>query len=220
MVDELGDVLLQVILHSVIGEENQTFTIDDIISNLNKKIIRRHPHVFSSEKIKSASEVSRRWEEIKNKEKEADNKSPFQLESKITNMPSLHSSYKIGKKTEQINFDWAGESEVLEKVEEELGEKISDPWGSHAGEQESSAVMYFKEELINKERIGIPFVPEEYLKISRDPDVHTIIFNLSKYTETGTWGDASNASAKQGDIFYRHLSQKLAEKIESGWELP
>lgn len=130
--------------------------------------------------------------------------------------------HKYGEDIQLMVVDMIGiqnSLELKEKVEEELGEKISDPWGSHAGEQESSAVMYFKEELINKERIGAPFVPEEYLKISRDPDVHTIIFNLSKYTETGTWGDASNASAKQGDIFYKHLSQKLAEKIKSGWEL-
>lgn len=129
--------------------------------------------------------------------------------------------HKYGEELQLMVVDMIGIQNSLdlkEKVEQELGETFSDPCGSHAGEQESSAVMFYKEDLINKERIGVPFIPEEYLKISRDPDVHTIIFNLSKYTDSGTWGDATNASSEQGDIFYRLLSEKLADKIKLGWE--
>jgi len=108
--------------------------------------------------------------------------------------------------------------EVKEEVEEELGQKLSDPWGAHAGEQESSAVMFFKPELLNFDRMSEPMIPGEYLALSRDPDVNTIVFNLPRYTETGTWGDSRNASAEQGDVFYRVLSEKLADKIQTHWE--
>ena len=104
------------------------------------------------------------------------------------------------------------------EAEKELGRKLSDPWGAHAGEQETSGVMYFKPELVNFDRVSPPIIPEEFLSITMDPDVRAIIFNWPRYTETGTWGDASNASAEQGDVFYRILSEKLAEKIQNHWE--
>ena len=142
--------------------------------------------------------------------------------SSPTDITAKDLKHKYGEDIQLMVVDMIGiqnSPELKEKVEKELGEKLSEPWGAHAGEQESSAVMFFDEELVDKKRISVPFIPEEYLRISRDPDVHTIIFNLSKYTDTGTWGDASNASAKQGDLFYKYLSEKLAEKINLGWEI-
>ena len=65
--DELGDILLQVVLHSRIAEESGHFNISDVIENINQKMIRRHPHVFSDTKVKNVDEVKRNWEKIKYK---------------------------------------------------------------------------------------------------------------------------------------------------------
>jgi tetrapyrrole methylase family protein / MazG family protein len=70
LAEELGDVLLQVVFHSRIAEENGLFSIADVVEGINKKLIRRHPHVFGNEKLKTPGDVLRRWEEIKIKEKE------------------------------------------------------------------------------------------------------------------------------------------------------
>jgi tetrapyrrole methylase family protein/MazG family protein len=67
--EELGDVLLQVVFHSRIAEENGLFDISSVIDGINKKLIRRHPHVFGNEKLKTPKDVLRRWEEIKLQEK-------------------------------------------------------------------------------------------------------------------------------------------------------
>jgi MazG family protein len=69
IVDELGDVLLQVILHSVIGEESGEFSLKDVLNNLEEKLIRRHPHVFGNIKVKDEKEVLKNWVEIKKQEK-------------------------------------------------------------------------------------------------------------------------------------------------------
>ncbi len=70
MKEELGDILLHVVFHSEIARKNKKFDIFDVIENLNKKLIRRHPHVFGKKKIKNVKEVLRNWEIIKKKEKE------------------------------------------------------------------------------------------------------------------------------------------------------
>lgn len=121
MKDELGDVLLQVILHSRISEQNGNFSIEDVAQNLKEKIIERHPHVFSKDpKYQgiSSDEVESNWKEIKSQNKA--NETVFS--KKDLNFPSLFSSYKIGAKTTEHNFDWDDYAQVIYKVEEEWQE--------------------------------------------------------------------------------------------------
>jgi MazG family protein len=73
--EELGDVLLQVVFHAQIAEESGLFCISDVVEEINKKLIRRHPHVFGGETLKTPDDVLRRWKEIKKKEKEDKKKS-------------------------------------------------------------------------------------------------------------------------------------------------
>lgn len=70
MREELGDLLLQVVMHSVIAEEEGLFTLDDVIETVSEKMIRRHPHIFGTVQVDSAAQVLQNWEEIKKKEKE------------------------------------------------------------------------------------------------------------------------------------------------------
>ncbi len=73
LLDELGDVLLQVMLHSQLASESSKFNIDDVVKHLNEKLIRRHPHVFGDSEAKTIEEVEKQWAQIKDQEKESKN---------------------------------------------------------------------------------------------------------------------------------------------------
>ena len=136
IVDELGDVLLQVALHSQIASETGRFTIDRVIRTVSEKMIRRHPHVFGTEadKVTSSDQVLNRWQEIKKAEKAAENvaenvdgakkekpKGGFRFDIPLA-LPALLRASKIGDKTSVLKFDWPNWQGVLAKVEEELNE--------------------------------------------------------------------------------------------------
>jgi len=116
--DELGDVLFQVVLHAQLAKERNAFTIEDVLENLNQKMIRRHPHVFSDQKIKDLDEVWQNWEKIKKAEK----KKPTHNFGIPSQLPALQTSYKIGVKCEKSGFDWDQTEDVMSKVHEELDE--------------------------------------------------------------------------------------------------
>ena len=119
MKEELGDVLLQVLLHSVIAEQNKTFQLEDVAKTLKDKLIERHPHVFGEKKNITADQVTEQWQEIKNKTK---TKVERYLGEKDVVYPALTSANRIGKKTEDIKFDWENPAQVAYKVEEEWQE--------------------------------------------------------------------------------------------------
>lgn len=116
--EELGDFLFQVALHSQVSQDEGQFTIDDVIRQLNAKMIHRHPHVFGDTGQRSIEEVWLNWEKLKSQEK-TKVKPVFNYPRK---MPALQAAHKIGVKTEGYKFDWKNASEVLEKVREEFNE--------------------------------------------------------------------------------------------------
>lgn len=121
MEEEIGDVLFQVLLHTIIGEETKSFSIESSAKMLADKLIRRHPHVFNQnyEKFKTSEEVLENWQKIKTVEK---GEKKYSIDEKYLHAPALESSYKIGKKSTSVNFDWENYQQVLLKVEEELEE--------------------------------------------------------------------------------------------------
>jgi tetrapyrrole methylase family protein/MazG family protein len=120
MKEELGDVLFQVALHAQLARERNAFSMEDVLQELNSKMIRRHPHVFGTEKVANSEEVLANWELIKKKEKE--NQSPkFQFDIPLE-LPALQRAFKIGKKTQKSGFDWTNVNDVKSKVLEELDE--------------------------------------------------------------------------------------------------
>lgn len=114
---ELGDLLLQIVLHAQIAAENKDFTIQDVVNDISEKMVNRHPHVFSDVKIETADQVIQQWDELKKKEGK---KSVLQGIPK--HAPQLHRSLKIGEKVAAVGFDWDKPSEVLDKVQEEFKE--------------------------------------------------------------------------------------------------
>jgi MazG family protein len=121
MEEELGDILLQVLLHSAIGEQDNRFNLETISKKLADKLIRRHPHVFKEKDSDINSEqVEANWEKIKQEEKRKKGEKQVSfINESLLNLPSMLSSFKIGKKTEKVGFDWDNYGQVIWKVEEE-----------------------------------------------------------------------------------------------------
>lgn len=120
MKEELGDVLFQVVLHAQLAQERKAFTIEDILLELNEKMVRRHPHVFGETKVNTSEQVLQNWEAIKKAEKSNKKKNEhFEIPGAL---PALQRAFKIGKKTNKTGFDWANANDVKAKVLEEMDE--------------------------------------------------------------------------------------------------
>ncbi len=102
MQEELGDILLQAVMHSVIAKEEQLFTIEDVISGISEKMIRRHPHVFGSEAAQSAGQALESWEEIKKREKQGKEWIVSPLREIPSELPSLTRAVKVAKKLDKL----------------------------------------------------------------------------------------------------------------------
>ena len=115
--DELGDLLLQILLHSKIAEENNHFAIVDVIDSLKSKLIERHPHVFGDVKLDSAEEVEKQWETIKQKDS-----SLSIFEDINSKLPSITRAFKTQRKAKKLNLSYANYDEALADLLSEVKE--------------------------------------------------------------------------------------------------
>ncbi|KXG08259.1 Nucleoside triphosphate pyrophosphohydrolase [Anoxybacillus sp. P3H1B] len=120
IIEELGDVLLQVMLHAQIGEDEGLFSIFDVIKGITEKMIRRHPHVFGDIEVQNAEEVLQNWQLIKEKEKQ--DRSVSLLDQVPKSLSSLLKAYEFQAKAAKVGFDWDDVKPMWEKVEEEMQE--------------------------------------------------------------------------------------------------
>lgn len=116
--EELGDLLLQVVFISRIAEEEGKFDISDVISSINKKLVRRHPHVFGEEKVRDSKDVLKKWAKLKKEEK---GKVGI-LDGIPRALPELQKAKRIQEKVARLGFDWKRWEEVFDKVKEEMEE--------------------------------------------------------------------------------------------------
>ncbi|MCK6255132.1 nucleoside triphosphate pyrophosphohydrolase [Fictibacillus sp. KIGAM418] len=121
LAEELGDVLLQVLLHAQIGEDEGYFSMDEVISGLADKMIRRHPHVFGDAEADTADEVLQNWEQIKSKEKGNEHRRSL-LDGVAKGLPALHKAFDYQKKAAKAGFDWDEVTPILDKLREEFDE--------------------------------------------------------------------------------------------------
>ncbi|MEE1075847.1 MAG: nucleoside triphosphate pyrophosphohydrolase [Acutalibacteraceae bacterium] len=119
--EELGDVLLQVVFHSIIEEEQSSFNIDDVADGVCKKMIIRHPHVFSDVKADTTEQVLKNWDAIKMKTKSQNTQSEV-LNGISRSLPSLMRSQKIQQKAAKVGFDWDNVNGATDKLTEEIEE--------------------------------------------------------------------------------------------------
>lgn len=120
--EELGDVLLQVLFHAELAEENpeEGFTLADVACELSEKMIRRHPHVFGTSSVNTSEGVLTQWDAIKRKEQSIEDK-PY-LKNCGKGLPALLRAYKLTKKVAKVGFDWPDHEGVVEKIREETAE--------------------------------------------------------------------------------------------------
>ena len=117
--DELGDLLMQVVLHTQIATEAGEFELGDVVKSINTKLIHRHPYIFGSKKVKDAEDVALNWEVLKQEERGADTS---MLAGVPKQMPALGYSQEIQRRVAQVGFDWADIDGVIEKLTEEVNE--------------------------------------------------------------------------------------------------
>lgn len=118
--EELGDVLLQVVLHAQIRDEQGEFTFHDVAEKLADKLVRRHPHVFGDVDARDSKTVLRNWETMKTKEKTTGRRSV--VEGVPRHLPALQKAERIQTRVSRVGFDWSELDEVAAKVEEEFAE--------------------------------------------------------------------------------------------------
>lgn len=131
--DELGDLLLQVVFHARMAEEQKLFSFEDVVEAITRKMIRRHPHVFERSDADTPDKVEAQWAEIKAAEKAerqahrtarglAGTETPGQLTGVPRTLPALMEALKLQQAASQVGFDWGAAGPVLDKIEEEIGE--------------------------------------------------------------------------------------------------
>ncbi|EOU1136379.1 nucleoside triphosphate pyrophosphohydrolase [Clostridium perfringens] len=121
LIEELGDVLLQVVFHASIGKEDGYFDIMDVIGGISNKMINRHPHVFGNEEANTSEQVLVNWDEIKKEEKGIKTLTE-EMQNIAKSLPATTRAYKVQKKAKKVGFDWDDVNYAMDKVKEELNE--------------------------------------------------------------------------------------------------
>jgi len=112
---ELGDLMLHIVFYAKIGQEEDLFTITDVLNGISEKLVRRHPHIFSDVQVQNEDDVKNNWERIKLKE---GNRSV--LGGVPLSLPAMVKAYRIQEKARGIGFDWENTEQVMDKVQEEI----------------------------------------------------------------------------------------------------
>ncbi|WP_059174203.1 nucleoside triphosphate pyrophosphohydrolase [Bacillus sp. FJAT-27445] len=183
LIEELGDVLLQVMLHAQIGEDDGYFSINDIIESISGKMIRRHPHVFGNKAANTAEEVVANWQEIKALEKGSGSKESF-LDGIPKSLPALLKAYELQKKAAKAGFDWQEIGPAFEKVKEELKEfeaELNGEAGLALAKKEFGDLLFA---FVNVARF-LDIHPEEALIGTNEKFIRRFRFIEEKVTESG-----------------------------------
>ena len=195
--EELGDVLLQVLFHSQIEDENAHFDFSDVVDGIAKKMIVRHPHVFGDTVVKNSDDVLVNWDAIKKQTKSQTTQTEV-LQSVSVALPALMRSAKVQQKAAKVGFDWPNVSGALQKVDEELAELKE---AIQAGEQtaccEELGDLLFS--VVNVSRF-LHLEPEQTLSLA----CNKFISRFSKVEQL----------AKEQDI---HMNDSSVEQLDLLW---
>ena len=156
--EELGDVLMQVVLHAQIAADAGEFTMADVARDIDQKLIRRHPHVFGDAAAQDAEEVLAIWDNVKLAEKEAKDKESVQAGERLldgvpTSLPALMQAQKVSRKAAAVGFEWETVQDVWDKVDEEREEFRKEAPGTAEREMEFGDVLFALVNVARKEGI-------------------------------------------------------------------
>lgn len=181
--NELGDLLMNVIFQAVIAEERGEFTFKDVCRGIIDKMIRRHAHIFGDAKAETAEKVEQLWEAIKANENQ-NKPAPTSILDKVPPyLSALNRAEKLQKEVSKIGFDWDNQTQILAKIEEELGE--------------------LKESIAS----GNPSAVDEELG-----DLLFAATNLARFRNGKTSEELLRQSNRKFEKRFRYIEQKLAEK--------
>jgi XTP/dITP diphosphohydrolase/ATP diphosphatase len=146
--DELGDLLLQVLFYAQMASEAGYFTLQDVASNLNAKLIRRHPHIFAGAEVADSTDVLRNWEQIKQSEKRASSPQSSDLPSSMLDdipraMPAVLEASKLGSRAAKVGFDWPNADGLFDKLQEEISELKAELTPSSEGQSKTAIEAEF-----------------------------------------------------------------------------
>ncbi|MFA7421333.1 MAG: nucleoside triphosphate pyrophosphohydrolase [Melioribacteraceae bacterium] len=182
---ELGDLLLHIVFHSAIGEDNKTFNTEQVIDSITEKLIRRHPHVFGDVEVKDTKEILKNWEEIKLTEGR-----DSVLEGVPKQLPGLARAYRLQEKASKVGFDWEKKEDVWKKVIEEIEEMHEmEAEGNQAKLEQELGDVFFA--LTNYARfLGIN--PENALRLTNEKFIKRFTYVEKKITGLGKKMSESN----------------------------
>jgi tetrapyrrole methylase family protein/MazG family protein len=197
MKEELGDLLLQVVLHAQMGSEAGDFTIEDVAHGICEKLIRRHPHVFGNVEVSSSAEVLINWEQIKKTEKGKEHRK-YLVDDIPEAMPALFRAEKIQRRVARVGFDWQDADPAMDKVEEEFAEfreALADNDQAHATEELGDILFA----LVNVARHK-GMCAEEALRAANNKFIRR--FKYIEDTCSATGVDITKASLEELDRFW------------------
>jgi len=200
--NELGDLLLHVVFHTVIAEESNHFKIDDVIDSIREKLIRRHPHVFGNKQVSGADEVKKNWEEIKLSEGRESI-----LDGVPELLPGLQRAHRLQEKVAKVGFDWEKKEDVWKKVIEEIEEMHRSEKEELHDELESEIGDVFFA-LVNYARfLGIN--PENALRKTNRKFITRFGYVEDKITESGR--KLSDSTLKEMDKYWEESKKVLSD---------
>ncbi len=209
---ELGDLLLHVVFHTQIAEEDNHFNIDDVINSIQEKLIRRHPHVFGEVQVSDSNEVKKNWEEIKLSEGRES-----VLDGVPHNLPALQRAHRLQEKAAKVGFDWEKKEDVWKKVIEEVEEmheieKIKSQ--NHSSKDQGDLNLKLEKEvgdvffaMVNYARF-LNINPEDALRRTNEKFINRFNYVQKKVKETGKSINQSNLAEMDK---YWNESKKLPE---------
>jgi len=194
---ELGDILLHVVLHSVMAEETNSFTLSDVLDAISKKLIVRHPHILGEEKVDGIKNVLQNWEALKMKEGRTSI-----LEGVPKNLPALLQAYRIQDKVSSVGFDWKNKEDVWKKVVEEIEE-----FSPHRHEPSEKALDELGDILFSLTNYArhIGLNPEEALMKTNRKFIKRFQFVEGKMKEENR--EWKNTSLEQMDLFWNEAKR-------------
>ncbi len=202
--EELGDLLIQVLLHTQLAEEAGEFSMTDVLGGLADKLVRRHPHVFGDVALETADQVNEQWDKIKSSERAGRATQESALESVPGAMPALSYAHTLLRRAESAGFAWPDKRDVLDKLTEEIGELAAASSKKEAldelGDILLNVVNYARYLDIDAEealrsaghKFRRRFVAVESMARERDLDMK----QQSRETLMGLWGEAKKQSDK------------------------
>jgi len=208
--DELGDLLLQVVFHARMAEEDGAFDFDDVARAINDKMVRRHPHVFADESYGSLAEQKQGWEQLKAAERQEKGRTGSLLDDVPVGLPALTRAVKLSRRAAGVGFVWPSAEEVLEKLDEEVAElKVEVAAGDiDKARQEMGDVLFVVANLAR----ALDVDPEDALRATNAKFIRRFRYIEQKLAEDGKSPESSDLP--EMDALWNEAKAAEAVRVE------